>query len=65
MIATGKPQPDPLAWVDATPFYQAGLAGYSDSAMRLVAREHGCPFCVTEAMLDHFLINGGKGLFKL
>ncbi len=44
------------------PFFQAGLAGYSDAAMRLVARRHGCPYAVTEAMLDHFLINGGKGL---
>lgn len=43
------------------PFFQAGLAGYSDGAMRLVAREHGCPFCVTEALLDTTLINGGKG----
>lgn len=46
----------------AAPFYQAGLAGYSDAAMRLVARRHGCPYCITEAMLDQFLINGGKGL---
>ena len=44
------------------PFFQAGLAGYSDSAMRLVARRHGCPYCVTEAMLDQFLISGGRGL---
>ncbi len=44
------------------PFYQAGLAGYSDAAMRLVARRHGCPYCITEAMLDQFLIAGGKGL---
>ena len=43
------------------PFFQAGLAGYSDGAMRLVARRHGCPFCVTEALLDRTLINGGKG----
>lgn len=47
--------------IDA-PFYQAGLAGYSDAAMRLVARQHGCPYCITEAMLDAFLIAGGKGL---
>lgn len=47
--------------IDA-PFFQAGLAGYSDTAMRLVARKHGCPLCVTEALLDQFLINGGKGL---
>ena len=43
------------------PFFQAGLAGYSDAAMRLVARRHGCPYCVTEALLDITLINGGKG----
>ncbi len=44
------------------PFFQAGLAGYSDTAMRLVARRHGCPYCVTEALLDTFLIQGGRGL---
>ncbi len=43
------------------PFFQAGLAGYSDGAMRIIARRHGCPFCVTEALLDQTLINGGKG----
>lgn len=47
--------------IDA-PFYQAGLAGYSDAAMRLTARRHGCPYCVTEAMLDRFLVAGGKPL---
>jgi tRNA-dihydrouridine synthase B len=46
------------------PFYQAGLAGYSDGAMRLIARRHGCPFCVTEALLDRTLVNGGKGRRK-
>ena len=44
------------------PFFQAGLAGYSDAAMRLIARRHGAPYCITEAMLDQFLINGGRGL---
>ena len=43
------------------PFQQAGLAGYSDGAMRLIARQHGCPFCVTEALLDQTLLAGGKG----
>lgn len=43
------------------PFFQAGLAGYSDAAMRIVARRHGCPYCVTEALLDQTLISGGKG----
>jgi tRNA-dihydrouridine synthase B len=41
------------------PFFQAGLAGYSDAAMRLVARRHGAAYCVTEAMLDRFLVGGG------
>lgn len=49
-------------WVAEAPFYQAGLAGYSDAAMRLIARRHGCPYCVTEAMLDTLLIAGGRGL---
>ncbi|NOG52944.1 MAG: tRNA-dihydrouridine synthase [Planctomycetes bacterium] len=46
------------------PFFQAGLAGYSDAAMRLLARRHGCPLCVTEALLDRLLLDGGKGLLK-
>jgi tRNA-dihydrouridine synthase B len=46
------------------PFFQAGLAGYSDGPMRLVARRQGAPFCVTEALLDRTLINGGKGRRK-
>ena len=41
------------------PFCQAGLAGYSDRAMRLVARRRGCPYAVTEALLDVILVNGG------
>jgi tRNA-dihydrouridine synthase len=46
------------------PFFQAGLAGYSDAAMRLVARRHGCPCCVTEALLDRTLLGGGRGFVK-
>jgi tRNA-dihydrouridine synthase B len=47
-----------------TPFCQAGLAGYSDRAMRLVARRRGCAYAVTEALLDVILLNGGHGLKK-
>jgi nifR3 family TIM-barrel protein len=47
-----------------SPFCQAGLAGYSDRAMRLVARRHGCAYAVTEALLDVILLNGGEGLRK-
>src|SRR5438552_4740277 len=46
------------------PFCQAGLAGYSDRAMRVVARRRGCPYAVTEALLDTILVNGGLGLRK-
>ena len=46
----------------SAPLMQAGLAGYSDRAMRLVARRRGCPYAVTEAMLDRTLLLGGKGL---
>jgi tRNA-dihydrouridine synthase B len=46
----------------ASPFCQAGLAGYSDRAMRLVARRRGCAYAVTEALLDVILCNGGEGL---
>ncbi|MEC9373120.1 MAG: tRNA-dihydrouridine synthase family protein [Planctomycetota bacterium] len=46
------------------PFFQAGLAGYSDAAMRIVARRLGCPFCVTEALLDRTLLAGGRGFAK-
>ncbi len=46
------------------PFFQAGLAGYSDAPMRIVARRQGCPFCVTEALLDRGLLGGGKGFDK-
>jgi nifR3 family TIM-barrel protein len=43
---------------------QAGLAGYSDMAMRTVARRRGCPYAVTEALLDQVLLRGGRGLEK-
>ncbi len=46
------------------PFFQAGLAGYSDAAMRIVARQQGCPLCVTEALLDRMLLGGGRGFNK-
>src|SRR5260221_14273486 len=46
----------------SSPFCQAGLAGYSDRAMRIVARRRGCPYAVTEALLDIIMVNGGEGL---
>jgi tRNA-dihydrouridine synthase B len=46
------------------PAMQAGLAGYSDMAMRVVARRRGCPYAVTEALLDQVLLRGGRGREK-
>jgi len=34
------------------PFFQASLSGYSDYAMRTFARRFGCPFVMTDVMLD-------------
>ena len=48
----------------ASPFCQAGLAGYSDRAMRLTARRRGCGYAVTEALLDIIMLSGGQGLKK-
>ena len=45
-----------------SPFCQAGLAGYSDRAMRLTARRRGCAYAVTEALLDIIMLSGGQGL---
>jgi tRNA-dihydrouridine synthase len=65
-VARRGMDPRVTRWVPAfdAPFFQAGLAGYSDAAMRLVARRHGCPFCVTEALLDRMLLGGGRGFDK-
>jgi tRNA-dihydrouridine synthase B len=48
----------------SSPFCQAGLAGYSDRAMRVVARRRGCGYAVTEALLDVIMLSGGQGLKK-
>jgi tRNA-dihydrouridine synthase B len=64
--ACWRPDPRLLAAVPGfdAPCFQAGLAGYSDAAMRIVARRRGCPFCVTEALLDRPLLAGGRGFDK-
>ncbi len=38
------------------PVVQAALSGYSDTAMRLVARRLGAPYTVCEVMLDKFVL---------
>lgn len=68
LARTGGALVDPALRASApgfdAPFFQAGLAGYSDAAMRIIARRHGCPFCVTEALLDRTILAGGRGFAK-
>jgi nifR3 family TIM-barrel protein len=39
------------------PFFQASLSGYSDYAMRALARRFGCPFTMADMMLDKSAAN--------
>ena len=41
------------------PVVQAALSGYSDWAMRVIARRLGAPYTLCEVMLDQFLIEAG------
>lgn len=42
------------------PVVQAALSGYSDAAMRLIARRHGAPYALHEVVLDKLVIQPGK-----
>jgi tRNA-dihydrouridine synthase B len=39
---------------------QAALSGYSDLAMRTVAREHGAPYALNEVVLDALVLQKGR-----
>jgi nifR3 family TIM-barrel protein len=39
------------------PVVQAALSGYSDWAMRMIARRHGASYTLCEVMLDQFLVS--------
>ncbi len=39
------------------PFFQAPLSGYSDHAMRKLARRFGCPFTLADVMLAKSVVN--------
>lgn len=41
------------------PFVQAALSGYSDLAMRRIARRHGAAYCVNEVVLDKSVLHDG------
>ena len=43
------------------PITQAALAGYSDSAMRAIARRHGASYTLCEVMLDRFITQVSRG----
>ena len=45
----------------ASPFVQAALSGYSDRAMRLIARRHGAAYAVGEVLLDRFVAEAKHG----
>ena len=42
------------------PAVQAALSGYSDLAMRTVAREHGASYAINEVVLDSLVLQKGK-----
>lgn len=42
------------------PVVQAALSGYSDLAMRVIARRLGASYAVCEVMLDRLVLEGGK-----
>lgn len=42
------------------PAVQAALSGYSDLAMRAVAREHGATYAINEVVLDALVLQKGK-----
>lgn len=42
------------------PVVQAALSGYSDMAMRVVARGLGAPYCLCEVVLDRLVLEAGK-----
>ena len=45
----------------AGPLVQAALSGYSDRAMRLIARRHGAAYAVGEVLLDRFVAEAKQG----
>lgn len=47
------------------PITQAALAGYSDAAMRRLAREYGCPYTLNEVVLDRLISIGGRKMRRM
>ena len=47
------------------PLVQAALSGYSDAAMRRLAREYGCPYTINEVVLDSLIAQGGRRMRQM
>jgi nifR3 family TIM-barrel protein len=47
------------------PIAQAALAGYSDAAMRRLAREYGCPYMINEVLLDKLVGIRGQRMRRM
>jgi nifR3 family TIM-barrel protein len=45
----------------ASPLVQAALSGYSDRAMRVLARRHGAAYALGEVLLDQFVATAKRG----
>ncbi len=43
-----------------SPLLQAALSGYSDLAMRVLARRHGAAYALGEVLLDQFVVTAGR-----
>ena len=44
----------------ASPVLQAALSGYSDRAMRVLARRYGAAYCLGEVLLDAFVVTADR-----
>ena len=47
------------------PAVQAALSGYSDAAMRRIARRLGAPYCLHEVVLDKLVLQKGRHLRRI
>lgn len=47
------------------PIAQAALSGYSDAAMRRLAREYGCPYTLNEVVLDRLVGVRGRRMQRM
>jgi nifR3 family TIM-barrel protein len=60
----GQPQTLPALRIGSLaldfPVVQAALSGYSDWAMRVIARRLGAPYTLCEVMLDQLVLQGGR-----